>query len=66
MAHRSVLRDSVSPAKAPSPDALLFTYRHLKVRIVMLSHELITAARIADIEETDVCVGGGGRQLQVK
>lgn len=41
---------------ALTPASLLFTCRHLKVRVVMFSHELFTSTRIIGIKEAGVCV----------
>lgn len=40
----------------PTPGSLLFTCRHLKVRMVMFSCELITSTRITGIKEAGVCM----------
>ena len=49
----------------PTPSSLLFTWRHLKVRVVVFSCELFTSTRITGIKEACVCVSvcvclGGG------
>ena len=54
-----VLRTSKFWLRVPTPTSgsLLFTCRHLKVRVVMFSRELITSTRITGIKEAGVCMG---------
>ena len=48
----------------PTPGSLLFTWRHLKVRVVLFSCELFTSTRIIGIKEVCVCVSPWGSCYQ--